>query len=117
MEIILSGKEKRTSNKNMNLNKTKLDKAFEAVGFEPLHGLLYDAEMIANDYGESLKSAEMIPLLTCGGKICYPSRATADKVRKKRMRNGSKKLRSYHCGECKGFHLTSSFQENKPNQK
>jgi len=44
----------------------------------------------------------------CNGKNCYPSRAAADRVRKGRMAAGAGRLRTYHCPECRAFHLAST---------
>ena len=66
-----------------------------------------DARMMAEEYG-CFDEREAIPeFAQCNGKNCYPTRHCADDVRKRRMRRGAGKLRSYHCPDCGLFHITS----------
>lgn len=46
----------------------------------------------------------------CRGKKIYSSRSAAGKAAGRRLEsrnNAPAALRVYHCGECKGYHLTS----------
>ena len=61
----------KSEHKKMNPNKTKLEKAFEEIGFEPVLGRLYDIELIAKDYTESIDDPETMPLPTCFRERLY----------------------------------------------
>lgn len=45
---------------------------------------------------------------TCNGKLIYASQGEANRVRKARYKQReTRRLRSYKCPHCKGWHLTS----------
>lgn len=54
-----------------------------------------------------LEPAPLHDLPRCQGKVCYPKR-TGEEVRNRRLRQGSMKLRLYHCDRCNWWHLTHS---------
>ena len=66
-----------------------------------------DARMLAEEYGHFDERKAVPEFAQCGGKNCYPTINCADAVRKRRMRRGAGRLRSYHCPDCGLFHITS----------
>lgn len=55
-----------------------------------------------NPYGKAAQYSQ------CGSKKRYRDEKHANQVRKWREGDGAGRLRTYPCGICKGWHLTSS---------
>lgn len=88
----------------------KCKRLLELLGADPHEEVPTLQEAIESAVPEKAVERETCPV---SGKQCFSSESAARQAATNRMKKGSGtgKLRTYHCPDCKQFHLSSNFRK------